>query len=315
VGEGSAVEPQAPSEADLVATNVRARVVENWGGYLSLVPFQTWPELPGRAVGLLMASGQQPWGGSINWTRGLEHDTARIEYRFLFDRSSPYAVYFVSDGRGFNYMRGWSVPTPGGGQSRHQGVAMFRPDTPNDLGLRRLAHLVEVEVNGGSGGKGIHFVITGLRVLDGTRTHPLHPDDVLVALRKRFDATLAGYRARTTAILYKARAGLPKDWKIPRRAEAQIAVWPTWVEKDSVLEAVFVARAGEAAQGPATETMRRCPPCPCTPDGKCAPCARCDPTPIVERPSRQYGWEVAATYRVDRSGRLSGETIYAPRAF
>jgi hypothetical protein len=262
-----------------------------------------------------MASGGQPWGGSINWTRGFEHGSSRIEYRFLFDRSSPYAVYFVSDGRGFNFMKNWSVPTPGGGKARHQGVAMFRPDTPNDLGLRRLAHLVEVEVNNGSGGAGIHFVITGLRVLDGTASYPMHPDDALLALRKRFDATLATYGVETDAILQKARSALAKDWTIPKRAEEQISVWPTWVEKESVLEVVFVARAGEAAQGPPTERMRQCPKCPCTPDGRCAPCARCDPTPIVERPSRQYGWEVAARYRVDRSGRVTGETIYAPRAF
>lgn len=307
--------PRSPDAAALIATDVESHVVKKWGGFLSLIPFQTWPELGAHAVGLLMASGQQPWGGSINWTRGLEHGTSRVEYRFLFDRSSPYAVYFVSDGRGYNFMRGWSVPTPSGQPARHQGVAMFRPDTPNDYGLGKKAHLVDVEVNGGRGGKGIHFVITKLRVLDGSKAYPLQPDGILVGLRNRFDATLASNRGRTKAILAKARASNPKDWKLAGRPDPQIAVWPTWIEKESVLEVVFIARASEAAQGPPIETMRQCPKCPCTPDGRCAPCARCDPRPIVEHPSRQYGWEIAAKYRVDRRGRLVSETLYTPRAF
>ncbi len=71
VADTPAAEPQpddgAPApeawpgdEASLVATDVESHVEKKWGGFASLIPFQAWPELGAHAVGLLMASGQQP---------------------------------------------------------------------------------------------------------------------------------------------------------------------------------------------------------------------------------------------------------------
>jgi hypothetical protein len=180
----------------------------------ALVPFQQWPQVPARVRGIVYVAGPQPWGGAINHMRGIEASPDRREYKFSFDRSSPYAIYFESDGRGYNYLHGWQVPTPTG--PMHINSAMFLQDTPNTWGMNRRAHLVEIDVNHGRGGVGghVHFVGTSVRVLDGSASHPMRVEDVLLQLTARFQQ---------------------------ERGQRSTGIWPTWIESEGVLEVLFYA--------------------------------------------------------------------------
>ena len=181
---------------------------------LDTVPYQQWPQVPARVIGILYVAGPQPWGGAINHMRGIEASPDRREYKFGFDRSSPYAIYFESDGRGYNVLNDWQVQTPNGTMLIDS--AMYLQDTPNAWGLHRRAHLVEIEVNRGQGGVGghVHFVGTDVRVLDGTASHPLRVEDVLLQLTARFQQE-RGVRSQ--------------------------GIWPTWIEREGVLEVLFYA--------------------------------------------------------------------------
>jgi hypothetical protein len=218
-----------------------AGVVDDWGGPAALVPFQHWLPVPGRVVGLLFARGAQPWGGSLSYGRGSDTGTERTEYAFSFDRSSPYALYFASDGRGFNFLSDWGVPLPDGSTARYD-AAMFGPETPDPWGLDRPAHLVELEVNDGRGGRGgptgLHFVVTGARVIDGSDECPVPAEQLLVDLRRRFDET---------ARRHEADLG---GWLADASPVRRVAVWPTWMRDDETIEALFVLDVAAAPDGP-----------------------------------------------------------------
>ncbi len=301
-------------EMRLDTSAVRERVVTEWDAG-SLFPFQTWPGVEGRRRGIVMSAGLQPWGGGVIWSGGLDVDAQRTEYRFYAEGSSAYAVYWASpDGRGENPMS-WTVRDPNGGD-RQIATAMFRYDTPNAWGLHRRAHLVEVDalsLASGSNG-GLHFVIESARVLDGTADFPLVVEDALMQLRQRFDDALRAAAADTDRILEARRRTVPPDYEHRTGRPPVVVVFPTWRDAERQMVAIFYARYEEAHLGEEQERMTQCPPCPCSPDGRCAPCARCDSHPETFRPQINAGWEMAARYIVSHDGRLLDAEILAAKA-
>jgi hypothetical protein len=299
--------PPAPTRRPFPAAGERVTRA-TWGGMEELIPFQTWRPAPGRLVALIWAAGPQPWGATIAHMRHFEGSPERTEYKLSFDGASPTAVYWVSDGRGYNFMRGWT----GGGGGAYD-VAMFLPSTANAWGLHRRAHVVEVEVNGGAGAPAnIHFVVTRARVLDRTAEVPLDPEQVLTDLRARFDAEVQAAGARIDALIRQRSDGSFQGAVTEVHAAG---VFPTWMRDEHRLVATFYARRGQHWAGVATQVRGQCPPCPCTPDGRCAPCVRCDPDRFETQAvgAASVIVEVAARYVVDADGTLVSETIYEPR--
>lgn len=301
-----------PQRHVVLAGSPDRRVVREWQNRADLVPFQVWPELPGRVVGVLWAAGPQPWGATVSHAGGFERHPSRTEYKFAADGSSPYALYFPSDGQGSNVLDHWSVPLPDGSHAvMAPRSAMFLPSTPNPWGLHRAAHLVEVEVNHGRGGHGhyIHFVATDVRVLDGTDAFAPHVDDVFVALRSRFDATLEEHQAEIVEHLSSVQRELGDD-VVRAPSEDVIAILPTWLTRENALEVLFYREVQFASEGAPREEWSECPPCP-----PGAPCMACDPQMIRRTPYTTYGYRFAIRYRVDPRGVLVTETIYAPVTF
>ena len=99
------------------------------GSVMEVIPFQRWSNVPSYVVGILYEAGAQEWGGSIGHGRNAHTGTGRNEYKFSFDGTSPYALYFESDGRGENYLTGWGVPVPGQKYEQYD-AAMFDSSTP-----------------------------------------------------------------------------------------------------------------------------------------------------------------------------------------
>lgn len=189
-------------------------------------------------------------------------------------------------------------------------VAMFRADTPNEWGLGRPAHLVELEVDGGRGGIAdyVHFIATDARVLDGTEGYLPDVTETLIALRRLFETRLeeegfeddgsaigAVFRADVEALLARTADGTDAG------THATAATHPTWDADAHRLVVLlfatrFVARRTERAH-----------PWSCPPGAPCAP-----PRP-PEVEIHRGGVQLAIRYEVDPTNTVVRETSYAPR--
>ena len=226
-----------------------------------------------------------------------------VGYRFARERGPGYALYFSSRGEGDNFLRDWQVPLPDGGIARYD-AAMFGPQTGAHF-LRACAHLATVAVNGGRGGRGLHFVATAVTVVDDLA--PLAIPDVLADLRARFTAACEAEESALLLSYVEARGQHPQI-SVPRRVDGPIRVEPTWLVDAAALE-ILVWREGQAAgeRRTGTETV---PPANCVYP---APCAYRESGTFDLFETVKIRSEVAARYRVDRDGLLVEETLYAPR--
>lgn len=161
-------------------------------------------QLPGHAEGILVMPGDYPWG--THFEPGFSWEWARTQqtsqYRFLTEGDGHFVPYFRSQptGQPFNLY----VEIPGENRTR---VAADRDSIPaaRKMGFTGNAHIVDVEVNDGKGGRGTHFIITSLRVIDGSDEVKWTLEDQLLRLRKRFDDARHTHRASLNKQLAAAR--------------------------------------------------------------------------------------------------------------
>jgi hypothetical protein len=268
------------------------------------VPFQRWPVLPGKQVGLLVAS-VSPLGASAGWMRALtpvKPTPTRAAYHFFTDGQSPWAVYFKSEaGRGENFLKGWGVPLPGGKQALFD-AAMFLPSTKNAWGLHADAHLVEVTVNGGKGAaSGLHFVATKVRVLDGTKGYPVAAQ-MLADARARFDAHIAAQEVplKQQMALAARKSGTPLG---PETEQVLESFFPTWLNAERQLHVLHVRRVvRSSSKVERVRVVHRCPPgAPCMP-----------PHEQEQRVVRGYGVDVGMELVYDAGGQLLKVQPYTP---
>lgn len=283
-----------------VAPDLRTARVAAWSGVYSLRPAAGIAHnLPGVVTGLL-------W--SVAYANGTSDcrtvaPGGRSEYMFSRDQEPAYALYFPSQGEGYNFLRDWQVPLPDGGIVRYD-AAMLGAQTGARHCMRACAHLATLEVNDGRGGRGVHFVATAVAIVDAdvALDLPAALDD----LRARFaDAQRDGERELRRRY-DDARREVP-DVALGDRLDGPIRVEPTWLVDAAALE-VLVWRdaqvSGERRTG--TETV---PPADCPPG---SPCAYRESGTFDIFSVATIRSEVAARYRVDRSGVLIEETLYAP---
>lgn len=278
-----------------LSANLETTRVAQWDGPLTLTPWRTpAPDLPGRAIGML-------WAGALYEGRDVcAAYTAndRVEYKFSRGPHPSYALYFPSDGRGFNFIPQWIVPLPDGTTVKYD-AAMFRPDTANPWGLHACAHLVELDVNDGRGGRDIHFVATRVRVLDNTTAYPWSLARVLLDLRARHDA-----HARE----YTAALAFTRPERGPWREQVTSGLIPTWTDPPGRLDVLVWRTATRTAElGGKIETVVAYP---CA-DG--TPCAYQNPGTFQEFEVLTETIEFAVLFAVDATGALTHETIHAPR--
>jgi hypothetical protein len=278
----------------------RAATIEQWDGLPSLQALanRSQPPLGGRARGLL---------ASIAYFNGEDcrkpSSDARVEYVFSSSAGSNYALYFPSTGAGFNFLNNWSVPLPDGGNAQYD-AAMFGPSGGLPC-LDACAHFVELEVNDGRGGIGLHFVATAVEVVD--EQHGIDGARVLDELRERFAETVDQRRGELRRLYAAAQDEAPK-LRLGQRVDEPLQLWPSWSEQDATLEVLASARGrAVGSQKIGSETV---PPSDCPPG---APCAYRDVGTFDLYDELTITHELAAIYRVDDRGTLIDERIYAPR--
>lgn len=257
-----------------------------------LIPTSEWPDVPGRAVGVVFAAGPQPWGASVNNLRGFDTRPDSEVYRFSLEGASSYGVYWMTTRGGMAFDRRQPCKA-----RRAFASAGFKPGDQNTHGLVRRAHVVELAVNSGVGGCGSEFVATGTRILDRTDAVWFDTETVLGQLRKRFDATVTAHANDLASAMNEKHRKLEHD-----KREKLVAAMPTWLANERQLEVLFIVKDEHsgtiygygALAGDRTLFARPRPP---------------DPIHFV------HGAAMAVRYTVDHEGKLVGETVYLPAAY
>lgn len=172
-------------------------------------------------------------------------------------------------------------------------------------GLHACAHLVELEVNDGRGGVGLHFVATAVEVIDDQ--YGMDVARVLDELRERFAATVSQHE---TELQRRHADGqrVAAELQLGARVDEPLQLTPRWSERDSTLELLATTRGhavGSWLLGSETIAPTQCPPG--------APCAHRDTGTFDLLDELTVTHEIAATYRVDDCGTLIDERIYALR--
>ncbi|MEZ4449779.1 MAG: hypothetical protein R3B09_09875 [Nannocystaceae bacterium] len=286
-----------------VAGDLVSRTITEWEGVRSLTPTNAHPDLPARATGVLWSVAYFNGDGAPGCAAPASDP--RDEYNFSRDLAPSYALYFPSQGEGFNFLREWQVPLPDGGVARLD-AAMLGPRSGAGRCLQACAHLVRVEVNGGRGGRGLHFVATDVEVIDASE--PLSIPAVVDDLKARFVDQQRGEERELRRRFADAERTIDRAIKPGERVDGPLRVWMTWLAEAAALEVVITREGrahGERRTGTETIPPTRCPPG--------APCAHRESGTFELVDEATIRSEVAARYRVDRSGALVEETRYAAK--
>ncbi len=299
LGSPWAPSPRVPPKA-LDVTRVRSTAVEAWsedalraelGIATSASGSPTAPDLPGVLRGALLADAGAGAG-------------AETPYRFSSTGKTTATALFVSDGRGIGFAKGARRQTLDG-RVLSIDVAAFARGTSNPWGLSNRAHLVEVEVDGGHGDASHDglFVVTNVRVLDGTAAFPLDLEAALSKLEARAAARVKVDEPRFGAAMGAAEKTLPggSAHVEPRLWIERVERTLSWNDARSELWFTYVRRASAPYAGP---TERRTTDCG---DGR--PCQQ-----QVTTPRYELRGAMLVRQKVEASGVLLEETTYAPHA-
>ncbi len=269
-------------------------------------PFQSWPALGPKAAGLLV---QRRIGSLclIDHLRSVAEEGAAprfpcVEgpanvYAFDADGASPVAVYFKSEGQGYNFIPGFRMSN-----GFRADAAMFNGKTPNAWGLRDEAHVVSVTVNGGLGSGGdIHFIATAASVVDGAAGAPSSPAGLIRGFLAPYaspDApAVKAVAERLERALAEREARNPGDdghRRLPKTTRVLAGFTAGWRGKEGLLRVVYYRRL-ETAYVLRERRGGTCAPPRCEiVDGRrrCAPPPPCPP-PIMRERRFTYGAEYA----------------------
>jgi hypothetical protein len=259
------------------------------------IPFQQWPDLGDRVIGIVYAGGKEPWGGSIDHLRGVDANPQNHEYVLAANGSSPYPLLWAASSGGSNFLPGVTVCIPGGATDKVD-AALYKPGDKNAYKLSRRAHIVELVINGGKGSCGEQFVVTGARILDRTHAIPMDPEKTLLELRRRFDKLVAKHKTDLRATIEKLPLGVKNE-----KTTKDLGVLPSWLGPEEQLEVLFVYR--ELREGLKLSATWR--PAPFLFARPRMP----DPVRVAK------GAAIGARYTVDKTGKFIGEKIYLPSSF
>lgn len=291
---------QSPENGLQIPSGHRAATIEQWDGLprLQVQANLSQPPLGERARGLLVSVAYYSGEDCRDPSPG-----ARVEYLFSSAAGTQHALYFPSTGAGFNFLRSWSVPLPDGGSGQYD-AAMFGPLDGLPC-LHACAHFVELEVNDGRGGLGLHFVATAVEVVDDQRG--FDAARVLDDLRRRFAGTVGQQHGDLRRLYADGQRAAP-NLHIGERVDEPLSLWPSWSEQDATLHVLAFTRGqAVASRKIGSETI---PPSDCPPG---APCAYREVGTFDIYDEIAITHELAATYRVDDRGTLIEERLYAPR--
>jgi hypothetical protein len=248
----------------------------------------TFAELPGVVVGVIVADinpliaveGRSGPPGAAGFAVGADG------YRWFYLQSPEGAADTVKIGVGKGGAEKKSFP----------GVHIARAADLERLKITGKYTLAEVEVNGGLGSPAgaDSFVVSKLRMLDGTSEYPLHVAEKVRELEKQFDGyekEQAGLIDRTMKELAEQKLhGRPPTG--PQESSRQVRV--TWLPEKELLRVEFRTRVTNGDYKYSKGMERSIGPRPASPQ----------PRPTGSRFGTMFGLELGVVYEVSKRGEL-----------
>jgi hypothetical protein len=271
--------------------------------FLKQFPWQQWSSFKSTGRGILVTSNGK-WGPILDWTKnigGSKPSSHNSPYWFLANGNSPTVVYFPSKGEGFNFLQDWQIHTFSG--VIRFDAAQFTPETSNGFGLNAEAHLVEFELNRGRGGGGIHFVMTNVKILDGTDEYPIVPVQALDSAAARWESWLADETSSIDALLAKAAGTVPGEPEETHSDAIERTMFPTWYDHERFLRVAFYRLLTRTITQTWTYTR----------ENKCSSDAPC-PASTKEKVSavRNYSVDMAMVIDIDVYGKIKNIVDFGP---
>jgi hypothetical protein len=125
---------------------------------------------------------------------------------------------------------------------------MANPKSVAPWGIKQPYSLVEVQVNNGQGSPaGDSFVATNMKVLDGTRDHPIQTTEVVQNLKKRYAEYVKEKSKAIEAAMTEAAAKYLKRRKSTGPREQNELMFLTWMPESKTLIAHFRTKVSDGA--------------------------------------------------------------------
>lgn len=299
------------------------------------VPFQRWPRLGPKAVGLLMVRGS-PWGYAGALAPSGPRSYGDERFQLYVEGRSAGSFMLPARGTGPNISeRPKPVELPDGGMVR--AVMWLAQGTVPEL--KAAGYLVRVTVNGGKGFYGDGALYSDLEVLDGTAQYPIVIARAMDEAKARWDRYRASQKGRLDQMLdlgrrkveweisieeerkhrpgaapppYDPEAGALPPGVAPSRAQAKwgpdqetvyAGFFPSWRDDPGELSLLFSQRlVRERRRSYRHMQVHHCPPgAPCLP-------------PRMETMTEQktHGAAIAFAITFDRSGKVIREEPFPP---
>jgi hypothetical protein len=274
--------------ARVTTTPIRDDVAADGADYCGTTRDRT---LPGTLTGVLVEEGDHPWGKVHTPGFGWGYVPTDPGWQFHVGRDWAMAPKLTPPPgtQGITM----SITIPDANRHRVQKMETVQP-TRAAVGVDEPVNLVEVEVNQGLGGRGSHFVMTKVRVVESLSAR-------LASLRTRFDATVAAQKQTIDQLLdaedkkLKATLKDPIVKKLPRTAS--VVYEPTWRPSTKRVEVLF----GYKIDGGYVVDM------PASNDGNTKRESRpAGPVPV------RYGIYFGVRYTLE-GDRVVAEELFAPR--
>lgn len=298
----------SPSAAapTLDASRVQRTTQAEWSP-ATIFPQAVAPPRRGRVVGLLVPRG--------DWPVGRFEPALGAELRLHQGKAAPSFTWFEIEPHLQTTLPTQRWPLKGIPGGRPVQVAQVPASLAHVLGLTAPLELVRAKVVPSCAGKAPcdRVVLTDVEPVGPRVGMALPAAQVVEALGARFEAERADRAGEVEALRASARAKVPKTFVARPRPVTTQRVWLTWHPDERQLELLVVWRAVQHFDGPLETVHIPCRPCPCTPDGRCAPCVACVPRTEQRRDQRRVGHTLGARYVVDRRARLVREVIYLPQ--
>jgi hypothetical protein len=269
-----------------------------------LLPSRKHAALKGNVVGVLLIDGQQFLNteGRHGPPDQLCFSSGGCSYRWVYVPVADNAP-----------IKNLQVPVGDNGQIQvYPALDLARPKNVKPLGVETAYTLVEVQVNNGQGSpKNDSFVITQIRVLEGTKDYPLKTGDVIKQMQQKFAQHVKDQSQAIDESMAKAAKGtLTKEQKVTGPREKNEVMYVTWLPETERLRVHFRVKITDGSYTVVGGGAIPVDKVPLPPDGKPGPGGKRLPPPppppreIKVKVGTSFGVEFGVMYEIDKTGKL-----------
>jgi hypothetical protein len=266
-----------------------------------LLPNRKHMPLKGNVIGILLVDGQQVLSteGRFGPPDQVCFATAASSYRWIYVPAAGQAE-----------IQNLQIPVGENGNIKiYPSLDLARLKNLKPFGIMAGYTLVEVEVNNGLGSPaGDSFVVTNVRILEGTKENPLKTADAVKLAQQKFaDYVKENGKMIDEAMDKTGKNALKNDQKPTGPREKSEVMYVTWLPDTATLGVHFKIRISDGHYtwvmvGGGVRGKGKPPPPP-------------PPPPRKERVGTTFGVEFGVAYAIDKTGKLVATEVVPLQSF